>query len=304
MAVQLRRGLGVDGALVGLLCLAGVAIHAANQRLEAQALAASPAGEVGALPDGRVLRVASLGFERVVADLFWLRTVYYVGDDEVTRAGYPDAFRLANLVTDIDPQFASAYVIMNSVLAVLRQRPDESLALLDKGVRENPDHWRLRFLRGFTLFFDLDDHARAADDMRAAFELGGPKYLQLLAARLYAQGGAPETALAFVEARLAEEGEPKARARLLARRRDLLIERDLAAIQRALDAWPHAEKRAPRDVAELVRAGLLAAEPRDPDGGAYEIAGGRAATRLPWKPLEVHRQQRQQRRGAPWRNGS
>jgi hypothetical protein len=54
-------------------------------------------------------------------------------------------------------------------------------------------------------------------------------------------------------------------------------------------------------VAELVRAGLLASEPRDPEGGAYQIVDGRAVTRLPWKPLEVHRQQQL---GAPWRTGS
>jgi tetratricopeptide (TPR) repeat protein len=301
VAARIGRGVAIDGALVGLLLLAGVAIHAANLRLEAQAVSLAAPGEVGALPDGRVLRVAALGFERLVADLYWLRTVYYVGDDAVSRAGYPDALRLANLVTDVDPEFASAYVIMTSVLSVLRQRPDEALLLLEKGVRENPEHWRIRFLRGFTRFFDMGDHARAADDMRAAFELGGPKYLQLLAARLYAQGGAPETALAFVEARLAEEGDPRARTRLLARRRDLVIERDLAVIQRALDAWRERGRRAPRDVAGLVRAGLLVTEPRDPEGGAYQIVDGRAVTRLPWTPLEVHRQQRL---GAPWRAGS
>ncbi|MGH7341135.1 MAG: hypothetical protein ACREKH_11645, partial [Candidatus Rokuibacteriota bacterium] len=169
---------GSDLALTLLLVVLALCAHGVNLRLESFERAALPPGHVGPLPDGRALRVLSLGFERVVADAFWLRTVYYIGDEEVHAAGFPDAHRLAALVTDVDPYFTSAYVIMQSVLGVLRHDPDAALALLDKGIEHNPNYWKLHFLAGFTRFFDRQDYARAADHMRRAAELGGPSYLQ------------------------------------------------------------------------------------------------------------------------------
>ncbi len=289
MVARALRNSGPDVALALLLVLLALAAHGVNRRLESFERAARPPGEVGPLPDGRALRVGSLGFERLVADVFWLRTVFYVGDEKVHAAGFPDAHRLAALVTDVDPYFTSVYVIMQSVLGVLRHDPDAALALLEKGLHYNPRHWRMHFLAGFILFFDKQDYARAAEHMRAAAELGGPPYLPLLAARLYSQAGTPETALAFVEARLASEGDPKVRATLERRRRDLAIERDLARIDAAALTFRARNGRAPRDVRELVSASLLPGVPRDPDGKPYSLREGRAATQAAFERLEIYR---------------
>jgi lipopolysaccharide biosynthesis regulator YciM len=178
---------------------------------------------------------------------------------------------------------------MQSVLAVLCHDPDAAIALLEKGLHHNPDHWRMHFLVGFMLFFDKSDYARAAEHMQRASELGGPRYLPLLVTRLYAQAGSPETALAFVEARLANEPDPKVRAQLARRRHDLLIERDLAAIDAAADAFRARTGRAPRDLRELAAASLLRGEPRDPDGNPYFLHDGRAATAGRFERLEVYR---------------
>jgi tetratricopeptide (TPR) repeat protein len=279
-----------DFALALLLCLLALGAHGVNLRLESFERATRPPGEVGPLPDGRALRVLSLGFERLVADVFWLRTTYYVGDEEVEEAGFPDAGRLAELVTDVDPHFTSAYVIMQSVLAVLRRDPDAALALLEKGLRHNPDHWRMHFLRGFMLFFDKGEYAPAAEHIRRASELGGPPYLQLLATRLYTQAGSPETALAFVETRLAGERDPKVRARLAVRRHDLVVERDLARIDAAVERFRAQTGRAPRDLGDLVARRLLPGVPLDPDGHPYFLERGRAAARAHFERLEVYRQ--------------
>jgi hypothetical protein len=280
--VKLRRFL--RAACVNLLLVAGflaggLGIHAANLRLERLGLEARASGDVGPLPNGKALRVLSLGFERLVADLFWLRTVYYIGDEESHRAGYPAASRLAELVTDIDPHFTTVYVAMDSVLTTLRPEVDAAIRLLDKGLRYNDDYWRLHFLQGFNHFFYRRDYARAARLMRSAAERGGPEYLPLLAARLYAAAGSPETAMAFVQARL--EG----------RYRDLWIHRDLAEIERAAARYRAAHGTAPERVDELVRAGLLAREPRDPAGGAYRIRAGRVECDLDYEPLSVHLQE-------------
>ena len=283
------RRLVIPCVLVSLLIVSGWGAHRSNLWLEGQVYETRIPGDVGPLPDGKALRVLALGFERLVADLFWLRTTNYVGNPEADEAGFPAAARLAQLVTDIDPYFTTAYVVMNSVLTVLTPQHDAAIALLAKGIRHNDDYWKLHFLQGFTLFFDKRDYARAAEHMRAAAERGGPDYLPLLATRLYAQAGSPETAIAFVVARLREERDEEARQQLIRRLLDLQIQRDLLALDAAIDRFRAAHGRSPDALDQLVEAGLLRELPRDPTGGAYFIRDGAAATALEHQQLNVHR---------------
>jgi tetratricopeptide (TPR) repeat protein len=271
------------------LIVAGVAIHRTNVSLERFDTEATAPGDVGSLPDGKLLRVLSLGFERLVADLFWLRTVYYIGDPESDAVGYPAADRLAELVTDIDPYFTTAYVLMNSVLSTLRDTPDDAIALLEKGLRYDDSYWRLHFLQGFNYFFGRNDYQRAADHLRQATQRGGPPYLPLLVARLYAGAGSPDTAIAFIEARIQEAETPKVREDLERRLRDLLIVRDLERINEAIERFRKDHADAPRDVHSLVREGYLPAEPLDPEGNRYGIRDGRAETVLEYDDLRIRR---------------
>src|SRR5688572_14729990 len=89
-------------AAIGTL---GAGAHWVNLGLEQRIEAAERGLEVAVLPDGKALRVLSLGFDRLVADLFWVRTVYYVGDERTAQMGYPNLDAWAELVTDIDPSF-------------------------------------------------------------------------------------------------------------------------------------------------------------------------------------------------------
>jgi hypothetical protein len=286
MSLRLRDW-SVTALLLAAIASVAWGVHRADVYLDARSRTLAATGDVGPLPDGRVVRVLSLGFERLAADLFWLRTVYYVGDETSMNAGYPAAARLANLVTDIDPEFNTAYVLMNSVLTVLRPEAEAAIALLDKGILHLPDRWRLRFLQGFNHFMYRSDYARAAELMREAAERGGPQYIPLLTTRLYAEAGDPDTALAFVAARLQNEQSPEARSALERRFRDIWVVRDLGRIDRAIAHFVESHGAPPERVRDLVAAGLLPEEPRDPDGGRYEIRDAAAASRIDYDPLEL-----------------
>ena len=278
----------LEAMLLPCVLIAAWAVHATNQRLEARSVARAPDGEVGVLPDGNVLHVLSLGFERAVADLFWVRTVYYVGDEHSSSADWPAAERLANLVTDIDPNFDSAYVVMASVLSGLRKDPDAAIRLLEKGAAHS-QYWRIHFLLGFQYFMEKSDYARGAKHIQRAFELGGPPYLQFLASRLYTHGGDPSTAMQFIAARLSNEETPEVRAQLQKRYADIWIDRDLGLIDAAIEKFRAARSSDPTTIAELVDAGFLASTPRDPKSGEYSIANGRAKTDLPYEVQRVNK---------------
>lgn len=283
-ALRLR----LEPFLLCCLLLTVWAVHGTNRWLEQQRIERAADGDVGALPDGKVLRVASLGFERSVADLFWIRTVYYVGDNVASHAGWPAAERLANLVTDVDPGFDSVYVLMASVLNGLRKDPDAAIRLLEKGAAVS-DYWRIHFLLGFQYFMEKQDYVRGAQCLERAIELGGPTYLQFLVSRLYASAGDPNTAIGFIQLRLQNEEAPAVREQLEKRLEDLWINRDLGVIDAAIAAYREKKRAEPASVAALVDAGLLASRPRDPKGGEYRIANGKATTDLPYEVLELKR---------------
>ncbi len=286
MAWRLNR-IPLEAVLLVCVLFAGFAVRATNQALEARSIESAPNGEVGVLPDGQVLHVLSLGFERVVADLFWIRTIYYIGDENASVAKWPAAERLSDLVTDVDPHFDSAYVVMASVLGQLRSDPDAAIRVLEKGTA-NSDYWRIHFLLGFQYFLEKHDYARGAECLQRAFDLGGPAYLQFLITRLYSSAGDPNTAMQFIAARLQTEEQPPVRELLEKRYVALWINRDLHAIDTAIESYKAKHKRAPKDVRELVRTGFLESLPRDPKGGEYAIfADGKAGTELAYENLEL-----------------
>src|SRR5262249_3195494 len=94
---SLRHRIPAGALLIALLCVSALGGHAASRALETRMRQARTTGDVGPLPDGKALRVLSLGFDRLICDLFWVRTIYYVGDDASQAAGYPAVERLANL---------------------------------------------------------------------------------------------------------------------------------------------------------------------------------------------------------------
>ncbi len=272
-----------DLLLLMILIGVGFATHSTNAALEGSSLSQTSPGELGPLPDGKVLRVAALGFDRLVADLFWLRTLNYIGDERVHALGFPEVARLGELVTDIDPEFRVVYRAMNSVLTVLTHEPDAAIALLEKGTR-HLSWWKLHFLLSFNYFWEKEDWAQAAHHMQIAADLpGGPPHLALLAARLYSTAGAPETALAFVRARLAQLEPGEERESLERRLVDLWITRDFRAIEAAIVQYVSLSGEPPERVTQLVEAGLIEHEPRDPRGGRYAIEAGAPSTSIPFE---------------------
>lgn len=290
------RQLRVEILLVAGILALSMGVWRTNQLLEGHSAEQKILGEVGPLPDGHALRVLSLGFDRLLADLFWIRTLYYIGDERSHASGYPAAARLADLVTDIDPYFRTVYAVMPGALSGLARDPDAAVALLEKGI-QHVDYWRLHFYLGFNYFFWYLDFARAAEQMQAAAGLpGGPPYLPLLTARLHAEAGDPETAMLFIRERLAQAATPGEREQLEKRYWDLWITRDLARIDGAIEAFGAENAALPADVAALVRTGLLEEAPLDPRGNRYRIEAGRAATDLVYEKLEVKGLETQRRR--------
>ncbi|HET6646411.1 MAG TPA: hypothetical protein VFH01_03715, partial [Pyrinomonadaceae bacterium] len=114
-------------------------------------------------------RRLSLGFNGLVADWYWMRSLQYVGGKIID---YPENLHLDNLgklnlkllaplldaSTTLDPQFMEPYQYAAVVL------PDfdveAAIRIIEKGIAANPQQWRLYHNLGF-IYWQQKDYAKS-----------------------------------------------------------------------------------------------------------------------------------------------
>src|SRR5689334_10025308 len=129
--------------------------------------------EVLYLPSSKMLKRLSLGYSGLLADIYWTRAVQYFGTKHLQHSQrYDLLYPLLDIATDLDPHIIVAYEYGSVFLAQEPPEgagePDKAVALIEKGIRENPKYWRLYFNLGFVHYIDRHD-PRAAQE---AFEKG------------------------------------------------------------------------------------------------------------------------------------
>lgn len=179
-----------------LLLAAAVAVTPLARTLEARAPAGRPGIDAAPiLPRAAVLRPLLLGFHPVAADLYWLRTIQYFGEQMQSDGEMQHLAGLVTLVTDLDPAFLDAFQLGGLFLAIAKRYP-EAIRIYEAGIRAHPDRWELPYELGRLYFLDLRDDARALAWWQVADRLPGrPEYLPRFLARLHARTGALQTAL-------------------------------------------------------------------------------------------------------------
>ena len=84
-----------------------------------------------------------------------------------------------------------------------------------------------------------------------------------------AEAGNPDTAVAFLEARLLETHDPEMREFLANRMKEVIIERDLRLLESAVEAYRMQHRALPATLTDLVAVGVLPMLPQEPFGGDY-----------------------------------
>ena len=228
--------------------------------------------ELAQLPSGEYLKPAMLGYQHLGADILWLRMLQVLGKKRNTADDYEWIYHAIDVITTLDPQYAYPYYVGGVVLTNLAKRVDLSNRLLEKGHRENPGEWNLPFVLGYNHYFLLGDAAKGAEYIgRAARTSGAPDFLPGLATRMYAEAGSPEVALQFLEALWKENQDLVLRESLETRAKEVLIERDLRTLERAVRQYHKKHRAFPASLTDLVSKGYLERIPEEPFGGNYVI---------------------------------
>jgi hypothetical protein len=217
----------------------------------------------------------AFGFRNVLADIVWLEAVQVAGKIKMTPAEYDRLYELVNVEANLDPKFEIPYLLGGLVLGESPPHGREALRVFERGKVTHPADWRFPFYMGFTHYFSLGDAVAGGGAMMEAARLpGSPAYLPGLASRMLSEAREPEAALKLLEPIVRQESDPARRAVLERRIREVAVERDLQALEGAVEKYREKTGTDPTDLSDLVREGILAAIPEEPNGGNYLLAQG------------------------------
>jgi len=217
----------------------------------------------------------AFGFRNVLSDVAWLEAVQVAGIREMTRWDYDRLYELLDVVSNFDPRFEIPYLLGGLVLGESPDHGYEALRVLGRGEAEFPRDWRFPFYMGFTHYFSLGDGVAGGRAMVEAARLpGSPTYLPGLASRMLSEAREPEAALRLLEPIAQEENDPARREVLERRIREVTVERDLQILERAVERYRGKTGTDPSYLSDLVREGIIAAIPEEPNGGKYQLMQG------------------------------
>jgi len=249
-----------------LLCLAIVAAFA-EPPTRKRALSGRPL-----LPRLEFLEVLFAPQRPLLTTYYWLQTIQSIGA-ALTEQEYRDVYDYANLVTDLDPLLYHAYTFAGLTISFNRGREEwvnteESTAILEKGLKVFHRDAPLKLYLAYNLTYFNHDFRRAGLLLQeVAASPGVPAYVGPLATRLLAQSGDFDAGLAL--AQVLEQSAPDAetRAAFAKRVKQIQLERELQAVDKAITAYKVRVGHLPGTVAELFLSGDLTRLPVDPMGG-------------------------------------
>src|SRR5260370_38671047 len=115
-----------------------------------------------------VLKRASLGYDGLLADIYWTRAVQYFGNRHYNYAqSYNLLAPLLEITTTLDPHLLVAYQFGASFLA---PRPpmgagqsDRAIQLMEYGIKNNPNEWPLYYDLSFVYYLELKNYGKAGE---------------------------------------------------------------------------------------------------------------------------------------------
>ena len=228
---------------------------------------------------GTALARIALSFDALLADVYWIRAVQHYGGTRLSKdpsKRYHLLQPLLDITTSLDPSFNIAYRFGAYFLAEPfpggAGRPDQAIALLQKGFAARPDRWQYLQDIGMVHYWWLRDYAAAAGWFQKASEVpGSPWWLKPLVPVMLAQGGDRQTARQLWS-QLREVADNDWLRRDANRRLLQLDALDaLDQLRAASRGFASRFGRLPGSWWDLVRAGVLRGVPLDPTRVPYEL---------------------------------
>lgn len=227
------------------------------------------------------LKKLSLGYNELLADIYWLRALQYFGSKKSEEQNPELLYHYFDIITDLDPKFVNAYrygaTFLSEAPPIGLGETRKGIELLDKGRKNNPGNFRLPLEEAFIYYFYPKDYEKAAELFKEASEKPGLSPLRKaslsgMSASAHAKGGNRELSRKIWE--IIYETSPSEQRREVALRN--LKDIDTMAIEDKLtDALKDYVKqygRLPSSPEDMVKGGIIKGGiPPSPAGGKFII---------------------------------
>jgi len=214
--------------------------------------------------------------------------VQYYGSKHLAGAeDYKLLAPLLEITTALDPHLIVAYEFGASFLSPQPPNgaglPQKAIELVEYGIRNNPEDWRLYYQLGFIHYTELKDYAAAEDAfVRGSRVPNAHPWMKILAAQMAQHAGDWETARMMWVTTYETTKDKSIRANAVAHLRALQVDRDVSALEVFAAQYRETTGRAARSFTDLIAAGMLRGVPVDPLGQPYKLAAdGRVEVQSP-----------------------
>lgn len=236
----------------------------------------------------KIVKRASLGFDGLMACIYWTRAVQYFGHRHFEYAhSYNELAPLLEITTALDPHMLPVYQFGASFLAPKPPngagQPDRAIKLMEYGIRNNPDNWRLYYDLGFVYYTDLKDYKKAGEVFASGANVEGAyPYMKILAAQMAEHANDFSTARMLWNAAYESSTQANIRQNAVEHLRSLQVDEQVTHLQADVDRFKDRVGRPPASMAELAATEHWPGLPVDPNGDTYQLSGdGRILVRDP-----------------------
>jgi tetratricopeptide (TPR) repeat protein len=251
----------------------------------------------------KTARRMSLGFNGLVADWYWMRSLQYVGKkignhqgdirlDDLSNLNLKLLVPLLETAMTLDPQFIQPYEYAAVVLPSIDVQ--QAIRLTEKGINANPNAWRLYHHLGY-IYWRQGQYQVASETYGRGSQIpGAPAWMEAMKAKLLSEGGSRSTARE-IYTRMYEQSDDeqvKEMTRKHLMQLDSLDQQDglrklFAAYQtrtgKCPESWP--------ELGQIFRTLKIPMDqsgaPLDPSGAAYLLKAGACEVALDPKTTKV-----------------
>jgi hypothetical protein len=277
--------------LVGIILLLG-SVAALEGQIDTETRHFAVEKEQLLLSSPTAIQKLSLGYDSLLADIYWTRAVQYYGSRLGSGQHHFDLlYPLLDVTTTLDPKLIVAYrfgAIFLSEPVLGANRTDLAIKLVKRGIEANPDNWRLNSDLGFLYYWRMKDYSdSAAVYLDGSRKPGAPSWMKLMAARVAAMGGSIETSRMIWSQIYESTEDPRIRKMALNQLEQLKAEDDEQHLNELAEDYRKSFGHYPGSIEDLQAAGLVARIPVDAEGYPY-VLGPDGNSRLnPQSPIVI-----------------
>jgi len=277
--------LAVMAALLGTIAILQVRIDDQTQNFANER-------EVLLLSSPNAIKKLSLGYDSLLADIYWTRAVQYYGSRlTIESRDFALLWPLLDVTTTLDPKLLVAYrfgaIFLSEPLAGAN-RTDLAVELVKRGIKANPDNWRLDGDLGFLYYWRMRDFPDAAAAYLAGSKKpGAPIWMGVMAARISTLGGTIDTSRMIWSEIYDSAQDPNVRKKAADELEALRAQDDELHLDAIAGEYQKKFGHYPTSTEELRDAGYLSVIPADPAGYPYVFGPDGKSALNPRSPIVI-----------------